>query len=66
MIAPTAPHGHRKWTACFDTGLVTPKSYRFEFRRILGVGEIDQLELEAKMFGFLEIVRTIKRALRRA
>lgn len=49
-----------------DTGLVTPKTHRFELRRILDGEEIDQLEFEAEMSGFLEIVRTVKRALRRA
>ena len=55
-----------KSATLIDTGLVTPKTHRFELRRILDVEEIDQLEFEAKMSGFLEIVRTIKPALRRA
>ena len=46
-----------------DTGLVSPKSHRFELKRILDGENIDLLEFEAEMSGFLEIFRMVKRAL---
>lgn len=46
-----------------DTGLVSASSHRFALKRILDGQDIDQLEFEAEMSGFLEILRTAKRAL---
>ena len=52
-----------KSATLIDTGLVSPKSHRFELKRILDGENIDLLEFEAEMSGFLEILRTVKRAL---
>jgi len=52
-----------KSATLIDTGLVAPKSHRFELKRILDGENIDLLEFEAEMSGFLEIVRTVKRTL---
>jgi peptidoglycan/xylan/chitin deacetylase (PgdA/CDA1 family) len=55
-----------KSATLIETGLVSPKSHRFELKRILDGEDIDLLEFEAEMSGFLEIFRTVKRALVRA
>ena len=52
-----------KSATLIDTGLVSPKSHRFELKRILDGEEIDLLEFEAEMSGFLEILRSVKRTL---
>lgn len=52
-----------KSATLIDTGLVSAKSHRFELKRILDGEDIDLLEFEAEMSGFLEILRTVKRAL---
>jgi len=52
-----------KSATLIDTGLVSPKSHRFELKRILDGEDIGQLEFEAEMSGFLEILRTVKRAM---
>jgi peptidoglycan/xylan/chitin deacetylase (PgdA/CDA1 family) len=54
-----------KSATLIDTGLVSPKSHRYELKRILDGEEIDQLEFEAEMSGFLEILRTVKRTVAR-
>ena len=52
-----------KSATLIDTGLVSLKSHRFELKRILDGENIDLLEFEAEMSGFLEILRSVKRTL---
>jgi peptidoglycan/xylan/chitin deacetylase (PgdA/CDA1 family) len=54
-----------KSATLIDTGLVGPKSHKFELARILDGEEIDQLEFEAEMSGFLELLRIAKRMVAR-
>jgi peptidoglycan/xylan/chitin deacetylase (PgdA/CDA1 family) len=48
-----------------DTGLVTRKTNRFSLQRIMDGQEISQLELEAELSGFLELIRGIRRSISR-
>jgi peptidoglycan/xylan/chitin deacetylase (PgdA/CDA1 family) len=54
-----------KSATLIDSGLVSSKSHRFELKRIMDGEEIDLLEFEAEMSGFLEILRSVKRVLSR-
>lgn len=47
-----------------DAGLVSSSSNKFEYKRILDGQEISQLEFEAELSGFLELLRPIKKLLK--